>query len=369
MIATPLPFLDLFEQMRSAGIPLTMEQYDLLRQAWDRGYGGEDWDAVRRVCRLVWCRPGLAYERSDFERVLDNYIQERQAEVRAWGELLQTAEPLKVVPQETLGKLPDIPPRKSSAPPPLQKKPQTPGSEGLEQGPSAVKGSSKPDAGQWKMPSRYQVRELPISEEEVQRTWRSLRRSLPDTRLEEIDLEATIERLSREGMFGDVVMQAGRRQQTEWVVLVDESAGMIPYGPIWKPLTTAVETGRLGRVEMYQFAGCPSDYVYDWVRPMRSVAIASVLARLNRMRSVVVIVSAAGAAMQHYDEKWVAEMRGFLIRLAPCVREILWLNPVPKALWRGTSAEEIAKGLSSGMVSFDRMQWQRLSHRLSRGGG
>jgi uncharacterized protein len=360
-----LPFLDLFEQMRSAGIPLTVEQYDLLRQAWSLGYGTEDWDAVRRVCRLVWYRPGLTYERSDFERVLDKYIDARQAEIRSWGTSLQVIpEPIVTLPKE---RLPKIPQRKSAAP--STQTPKALSLEGLEQAPSAVKASSKPDAGQWKMPSRYQVRELPISGDVVQRTWRSLRRSLPDDRLEEIDLNATIDCLSREGMFGDVVMQSGRRQQTEWVVLVDESAGMIPYAPIWKPLTTAVETGRLGPVEMYQFAGCPSDYVYEWVRPMRSVAIASVMARLNRMRSVVVIVSEAGAAMHHYDEMWIEEMRGFLGRIAPCVREILWLNPVPQALWAGTSAAEIVQNLPSGMVSFDRLAWQGLTQQLSRRGG
>ena len=115
-----MPFLDLFQQMRSAGIPLTVEQYDLLRRALKNGYGWQDWDALRRICRLVWYRPGFAYESADFEQVLDDYIQAQGEIFRDWLRRLESPEeealntPVKAI---ELGVLPQIPPRKSSGSP------------------------------------------------------------------------------------------------------------------------------------------------------------------------------------------------------------------------------------------------------------
>ena len=220
--------------------------------------------------------------------------------------------------------------------------------------------------------SRFVVRNMPISMETVQNTWRSLRRPMADLRVQEIDIEATIERISREGIFSDVVERPVQRQQTELLVLMDTCRGMLPYRPVWEPLVNAIEARRVGPVQVYGFNQYPSQYFYEWQRPMQDVAIGTVLSRLHKLRSVVVIVSDGGAASQSYRESQIDGMRLFLARLTPCVREILWLNPVPQELWAGTAVDEIAPLLRKPMVTFDRSQWQDLTQKmvqgLSRGG-
>jgi len=361
-----MPFLDLFEQMRSAGIPLTMEQYDLLRQALKRGYGWQDWDALRRLCELVWYRPGFEYEKADFDRVLDEYIQVQREIIQDW---MRRLEPEKTIElkfvEPLLGVLPKLPPRKSSESP---KVPQSGKTNGLSTTPSAVKTTPKPVSRTVKKPSRFVVRDMPISLETVQRTWRSLRRPLPDVRIQEIDIEATIERMSREGIFSDVVERPAQRQQTELVLLMDGGSGMLAYRPVWEPLVNAIERRLVSGAQIYRFTSYPSDYFYEWQRPMQDVAIGTVLSKLHKLRSVVVIVSDGGAASQSYRESQIDGMKDFLGKLAPCVREILWLNPVPRELWPGTSVEEIGVFLKKPMVTFDRSQWQSLTQQVNRGG-
>jgi uncharacterized protein len=364
------PLLDLFEQMRSVGIPLTVEQYDLLRRSLAKGYGLGDWDALRRVCRLVWYRPGGVYEKADFDQVLDEYIQSQQSNVRVWlnAQLEKlSSESTSPPPEPLLGLFPPIPPRKKSQDE-QKKMPQPGASDTPEKAPSAVKDEPNSSHQSRQNNPQYMVQDLPISVEVVQKTWRSLRRPVADERIREIDLDATIEKLGREGIFSDVVERSVRGHQTELVLLMDDGSAMVPYRPIWEPLVRAVERRLLGEVPMYRFTGYPSRYLYLWHRPMQSVAIASFLTRLHPSRSVVVIVSEGGAASQRYDESKIAGMAAFLRQLKPCVREILWLNPVPQELWRGTSMEEIQIGLGRLIVPFDSLRWQALAQELSRGG-
>jgi hypothetical protein len=66
MDSTSTPFLALFHHLRAAGMMLTPEQYDLLRQAIAYGYGIGTWDDLRRLCRLLWVKPSPNYDAEIF---------------------------------------------------------------------------------------------------------------------------------------------------------------------------------------------------------------------------------------------------------------------------------------------------------------
>ena len=52
---------------------------------------------------------------------------------------------------------------------------------------------------------------------------------------------------------------------------------------------------RIVPAQIYRFRQCPTDYLYEWQRPLRGEPLVKVLGRLNRLRTVVMIVSEAGA--------------------------------------------------------------------------
>lgn len=51
-----LPLLELFTQLREAGLPLGIGEYQLVLKAWQAGYGTKDRAALARLCRTLWVK-------------------------------------------------------------------------------------------------------------------------------------------------------------------------------------------------------------------------------------------------------------------------------------------------------------------------
>jgi uncharacterized protein len=64
-------------------------------------------------------------------------------------------------------------------------------------------------------------------------------------------------------------------------------------------------------------------------------------------------VSDAGAAIGTQNEDRIKGTVAFLERWLACVRQILWINPVPEVRWTGTPATEIQAALGGRMLALD----------------
>ncbi len=324
------PFLDLFLQLRSAGLVLTLEQYDLLVQSLEQGMGLGDWPDLKRVCRCLWVKQEpKSRDAQLFEQVFEEYVREKQL-----------VQPLPAVAPERerddIGpsfenRLPKIPPR------------QFPDSqaEGERLAPVAIE-SIKTD---WEPLNtknlRLQPTELPVSTGDVEAGWRVLRRPVAEGLPVELDVEATVAKISQEGLFGEMVLRPAARRRTELVVLLDDAGAMVPFGPALKPLLEAVQENRVSPARLYRFTSYPTEFLYP-AGGGRAVPVRQVLSQLNGRRTVVMVLSDAGAATRSYSEERVRETEAFLQALRPCVREVLWLNPLPEERWEQTSAMAIA---------------------------
>lgn len=352
-----LPMLELFQQLRSAGMKLTIEQYDLLRQALDEDYGLSSWEDLRDLCRFLWVKPSLNYDAETFEQVFDEFEDRYQQKFAAWLRK-QRAAALPVasasLKQVKLGVLPALP--KREFPGEAEAESQSPGQKISGYGLDAVK-HDRPNRRRSK--PEYIV-ELPISQEQVRQTWSGLRRPLPDMRLRELDVDATVERIGREGSFANLVQRPVLQKKADLLLLVDESNSMLPFAPVVQPFIDMVLSRRISPAQIYRFKHCPTDFLYEWKRPLRGIALAKVLGRLNRLRTVVMILSDAGAASPVYSDERVVRTGQFLARLVPCVREVIWLNPLPELRWLDTTAEPIQSALAGRMLEFKAQQVQQL---------
>ncbi len=354
--STFMPMLDLFQRSRDAGMKLTIEQYDLLRQALAAGYGLADWEDLRDICQLLWVKPSLNYDAEIFEQVFEVYQAQYQHQFEAWFDQQQSQQQSQQsISEVPLGVLPQIPPRKRGEQ--SKSEPQTEEHKPSGYGIDAVK-LDRPKIQRSK--PEYVV-QVPISRETVKRTWRMLRQPMPDRQLQELDIVATVERIGREGVFSEVVSRPVMQKKSELLLLVDDSNIMLPFAPVMQPLIEMVLDRRISPAQIYRFRQCPTDYLYEWQRPLRGVPLAKVLGRLNRLRTVVMIVSEAGAASPLYDSERVKRTGKFLGRLLPCVREVLWLNPLPQGQWAKTTAEPIQRALSGRMVPFESKRWEQLA--------
>jgi uncharacterized protein len=342
------PFLDLFHDLRQAGMPLAPEQYDLLRQALDQGYGLKGWEDLRRLCRLLWVKPCANYDSEVFERAFDRYVQQLRHQ---WQAELEPPAPLPTKRQKAsdVPVLPSVPPRQMPA--------QQPAAEG--QAPIAVKTAppqyqTSPDPKFRLMPTQ-----MPVQLETIRGSWKTLRQWVREGQEDELDLEETIARINRNGIFGEVVLRPCLVQRAELLILIDESEAMVPFHPAIQPLITAVEEHRISPAQLYRFTVFPDEFLYQWQHPTKAVPLVPLLSRLHRSRTIVWIVSDAGAAAGTYSLERLNGIVEFLTRLLPCVRELLWINPLPAERWQSTTAEAIAQALDGRMIALDPISLQR----------
>ena len=336
----PLPFLALFEQSRSAGLLLTMDEYDLLQRSLLRGKGLESWARLENLCELLWVKPSVNYDRAVFRKVFRRFrdecvsalveIEVEKGESQPVRELLKSSDPV----------MPQVPPRLM---PDRQKTSKIQAPIGIQ---TRVQDGVRSGQG-----GHYTPTDLPISVSQMQARWRSLRQS-GQSYADEVDVERTVEQISRVGFLEEVVMRSSVRGRSELVVLVDDGDGMTPYFPALQPLFKAIEGGWVHPAQVYRFTGYPTRFLYEWWRSSQPVAVDGVLSRVHRTRTIVMVVSDAGAAIGRLNGDRVRGTFEFLTRWTACVSQVLWLNPVPEVRWAGTCAEEIQGILG---VSGDRM--------------
>jgi uncharacterized protein len=351
------PMLDLFLQLQTAGMKLTIEHYELLRQSLSAGFGLSDWEELRDTCRLLWVKPSVNYDAEIFDRVFDRYQQYYQQQLDRLQERERAKMQQKTTPAIELGRLPSIPPRKSIKP---ETEAKSASSSGVE--PTGRVGADAVQYGHSLTPPHrpeFDV-QVPISAAVFRQTWLNLRRSIPDRRLSELDVAATIDRIGREGFFCDLVNRPVSQKKADLLLLIDDSNPMRPFVPVIQPLIQTVLQRRIAPGSIYRFNLYPTNYLYPWFQPLRGLPLAQVIGRSNKQRTVAIIVSDAGAASPIYDEDRVVETGNFLARLLPAVREILWVNPLPRERWVGTTAEPIDIALAGRMLSLDPGDWQQL---------
>ncbi len=135
---------DLFQELRKAGMALTLEQYELLQKAVIQGYGLGGWQDIKRVCRLLWVKPCDNYDAKIFDRTFENYIQQHHTKMPVEAPVEAKTKPPDNSPSTSSNNisksistnLPQIPPRKKGAPSTQVK--------GEKQVPVAVQTSSAP---------------------------------------------------------------------------------------------------------------------------------------------------------------------------------------------------------------------------------
>lgn len=350
-----MPFLDLFEMLQSNGMTLSPEQYDLLRKALAKGFGLEnwerDWSDLRDLCRVLWVKPSSNYDEHIFEQTFSQYVQQKQREIRKI-QPRETQVPSSSQPKAPERRLPQVPPRRIPT-----KQPENP----QIQTPVAVKtgATSWPEVDD----SDFHLtpRNLPFDPRTVLDSWRFLQRPMRQGLEYELDLNATITCITQQGYFSDVVMRLVLNKQAELLVLVDDSNVMLPFAPALNPLVNAIEERQITPAKLYRFTTYPDEYLYHWQQPAQAIPLASVLARMHPRRTIVMIWSEAGATSRTLNAEHRYGLVQFLARLSPCLRDLIWLNPLPPERWTGTLAHELAHQLDGRMIHLDVAQLLYLS--------
>jgi uncharacterized protein len=353
-----MPMLDLFQQLRDAGMKLTIEDYELLRQVLGEDYQPIDWEDLRDTCRLLWVKPSLNYDSEIFDREFDLYRAEKEGEFDRW--LATISKSFTPTPDREInfGEFPQLPPRRKTITESDSASIVTPESEPADDESTDAVNLERPKSPRYNSSFTVQV---PISQAVFQRGWRTLRKPIIDRRITELDILGTVERIGREGFFSDVVTRPVLKKKAELLLLVDDSNAMLPFAPAIQPLIQIALDRQISPARIYRFNQYPSNNLFEWQHPLREVPLAKILERSHRQRTAVIIVSDAGAVSPLYHQERVAGTGKFLKRLLPCVREVLWLNPLPESRWVNTTAATIQTAIAGRMIPLEVGKWQQLA--------
>lgn len=346
---------DLFQELRKAGMALTLEQYQLLREAISQGYGLGGWSDLKRVCRLLWVKPSANYDGETFDIAFkafkDNIQQHRNIEDAEPEEQLQEEPP--PAPE----KPPDLP---QFAPRRRPKETGTPSAEASDENatevPAAMRTSAPLERDHLKNTGNTYIltpQYLPIKLQDVRDAWKILKRPVPIGKEYELDIDATIDLIEREGIFSDVVMRPVKVRRAELLLLIDDNLAMIPFFAAFQPFTQAIDQARITPASVHRFTSYPDEYLYQWHHPTKAELITNLLSKLHQNRTIALIISDAGAAVGTYSPERIQGIWKFLHKLSPCVRQLIWLNPLPSERWQHTSAWEIHKILDGKMLTYE----------------
>ncbi|MDB9529066.1 hypothetical protein PN498_23940 [Oscillatoria sp. CS-180] len=449
MVAEPLPLLDLFTQLREAGLPLGIGEYQWVLKAWQAGYGTQDRAALARLCCTVWVK--TPEEAQIFEVQFNRLIRElptstpqnttakphpgpsRLIQAVALGifggsslilgtcwwmlrpqpsvelrplalalplvnesttELYEATQPIVEAAatdaaedfEDNLQAQEDIPTAISTEvllPPPWWQQYGLRLWGGLWLTSGAVWGwfqwrssrqrqvTDQPDVtagmslavtqhmqdevqvvrlGQTVMTADY----LPVTRRQMKQSWRHLRRMVRSGPPTELDVEATVQVVGRQGLLLTPVFRARRINLAEVLLLVDYGGSMVPFHALAQRLVDIVQYGdRQTQACIYYFHNCPVTWLYRDPYQQSAATIDQVLQSLTSDYAGALILSDGGAAHGRWYPHRLELTEQFLTRLHQRLRYVTWLNPMPQKRWAGTTAGAIAQRVP--MFEFDRV--------------
>jgi uncharacterized protein len=337
-----LPLLELFTRLREHGLQLGIDEYMTVLRALRAGFGAEDRQALERLCCAVWVKSER--EARLFHRLFEQILSQPVVP----SEKLSPPEPSESLPEHPAELEREVPSPKPSEPTAEPTKSKRHPSLAMEMDePSevvqAVRRSARDDFEMSRPRFSLLTEYFPVTRRQMKQSWRHLRRPVREGPPEELDVEATVEKVAREGILLEPVQVPRRSNRAELALLIDQDGSMVPFHSLSRQLVeTARRGGRLGRAGVYYFHDYPDGFFYRNSARSEAESISDALMTIGE-QAVVLIVSDAGAARGSFEKARVERTQAFLNQLKQSVRRYAWLNPMPNHRWRNTTAEEIAR--------------------------
>ncbi len=185
---------------------------------------------------------------------------------------------------------------------------------------------------------------FPATQRQMKQSWRYLRYFVREGLPVELDVEETVKQIGQQGILLNPVLLPRRRNRVELLLLIDRDGSMVPFHSFADRLVeTAIQGGRLGSVNVYYFHNCPKEYLYRDQVYQESVLIEDVVSQSLKSRTVVLVLSDAGAARGGFNPRRRRLTKRFINQFQQQVRHIAWLNPIPRSRWALTTAGAISE--------------------------
>lgn len=365
MTIDELPILELFNRLREAGLPLGINEYQLLLRSLQGGFGIRDRASLKRLCQTLWVKS------TDDRQILDYYFElmileegmatststnlDSQASRKQTKPRFQSNKSQQAREKSTPAKSAHLKSKSSTSNISRELTLEIEDLVRLVQvlSQATTKNNKIPNNNSFISTKEY----FPVNVRQMKQTWRYLRRRVKMGQLRELDLEATVEQIGKQGMYLKPVLMPDRVNQTKLLLLIDQDGSMMPFHSLSRLLTnTALEGGHLGKTSIYYFHNCPLDYLYHDSNHQEAESISNIISHVSK-QTVVLIVSDAGAARGGYNQQRIELTKVFFKQLKKKICHIAWLNPMPRERWQGTTAAKIAGFVPMFEVSHREFQY------------
>jgi formylglycine-generating enzyme required for sulfatase activity len=357
--------LDLFFRLREQlGLPLQVEDYELLVEAWEADVQPDSYEALKRLCRRLWVKSPADQRR--FDDYFDSYLAELfyQAFQRSRTQPSPTAQSRTDQPPTDLEDSPtpvldtsDTPPLPSASPPTRQprSRPNLQVVQAVARGDSL---SERVPLGKYNLSDEY----FPVKRRELRHGWQRLRQPEYAGWSEEWDIPAVVQQISQQGLLLNPVYLPAKVNRAELLLLIDLSNSMGPFDLMAERLlataSQAANQDDFNRVQVCYFRNAPAPRLFQDPDLSQPLPLDDLLPELSEQHTVAVIFSDGGAARQGFNPRRCSLTADFIHRLQPQLRQIAWLNPMPRHRWPSTSAAEIAKEVP--MYALSQPGWRAL---------
>lgn len=369
-------FLNFFNELRAAKVPVTLKEYLALMEAMDKGVIDRDVEDFYYLARAALVKDernidkfdkvfghvfkgldslGDAVEAQDLpeewlRKMTEKFLSpEEMAEIESMGGFEKLMETLKKRLEE-------------------QKKRHEGGNKWIGTGGTSPFGANgyNPEGiriGQDKSRHRratkvWDKREFKNYDDSVELGTRNIKVALKRLRKwarngapDELDLDATIKNTARQGYL-DIEMRPERRNTVSVLLLMDVGGSMDPHVKVMEELFSAARA-EIKNLEYYYFHNCPYEGLWKDNRRRRNDVIPTwdVLHKYPSEYKVIVVgdatmspyeITYAGGSVEHWNE----EPGGLWIqRFVEQFPNFAWLNPVKSGAWEYTGSIQLIREL------------------------
>lgn len=362
------PFLyQLFETTRTKlKLPLGVEEYDALLQLIEKRDVIQSTEDLRFACEVLWIKQTIHLE--PFRALFQN-LQETQLEqvLALLAEVAQKKEAPENQEDETPNNTTTSPESAAAEEDTVEDIPSAGETEqaeekveqqvkkqeedaevllSLEESEEGVALREEKHISQSILAHPYILSDAyhPINQRDMRQSWRFLRQQTPTYFTSDIDLQRTIRDFAREGFLGKVHYQRQFEDQVKLLLLIDYKGSMIAFHSLANQLIhTATYDQKIGQAKTFFFHDVPKAHLFFNMARTKAIRKEKLIQKLSTKHTRVLIFSDAGAARGKLDLSRIDDTWDFLDELRPMVRQIAWLNPIPRRRWANTTAAEIAE--------------------------
>lgn len=186
-----------------------------------------------------------------------------------------------------------------------------------------------------------------------------LRKWARDGAAEELDLDQTIRNTAKQGYL-DIEMRPERRNTVSVLLLLDVGGSMDPHVRVLEELFSAARA-EIKNLEYYYFHNCPYEGLWKDNRRRRNDVIPTwdVLHKYPSDYKVIIVgdatmspyeITYAGGSVEHWNE----EPGGLWIqRMVEQYPDLVWLNPVKSGAWEYTASIQLIRELIGPQRMFE----------------